>query len=429
MDFKIIFKGLVILLVFFSGSVYSGNEKEKVCPKNPIDNCPKGFLCKNLKPIKGKELKEKMKLLEKEYKKKWTFKGSKVSVGTKIWDGTKYATKKASKNIKAGVQRIQKQIGESAAGKKFSKSKTYDLFKQLRNNVKSYYWVKPMDKDQQSNIMNTEKRTVILEYKTVNIVDDKETPGIGKTKFYVYQSTKWKGQKRPLLIIMPPVYGISPFDIGMAVRYVKHGYRVAILELGGFKFISPFQHTRHIKRVTVTTMGHVHRLIDYMTKEGDVDKKKIGIFGFSLGGLMASLAFSVNKDIKALSLAVGGGNFAEILTNSKQAVAALYRKYRMKEENIKTKEDYFKVMQEAFSFDPIRFAHLRDPNDVYLVFTEGDSAVPSKNQRDLERAFNANCKRGNSRWEQGEHFFAIVKDLLKRDRINNFFKSRFGVDK
>ena len=133
MDFKIIFKGLVILLVFFSGSVYSGNEKEKVCPKNPIDNCPKGFLCKNLKPIKGKELKEKMKLLEKEYKKKWTFKGSKVSVGTKIWDGTKYATKKASKNIKAGVQRIQKQIGESAAGKKLSKSKTYDLFKQLKS--------------------------------------------------------------------------------------------------------------------------------------------------------------------------------------------------------------------------------------------------------------------------------------------------------
>ena len=81
---------------------------------------------------------------------------------------------------------------------KIFKIKTYDLFKQLRNNVKNYYWVKPMDKDQQSNISNTEKR-IILEYKTVNIVNDKETPGIGKTKFYVYQSTKWKGQKRLFL--------------------------------------------------------------------------------------------------------------------------------------------------------------------------------------------------------------------------------------
>ena len=103
-----------------------------------------------------------MKLLEKEYKKKWVLKGSTVSIGTKIWDGTKYATNKASNRIKDGIKRIEKQIRESAVGKKFSKSKTYDLFKQLRKNVKSYYWVKPMDKDQQSNIYHTEKRTVIL---------------------------------------------------------------------------------------------------------------------------------------------------------------------------------------------------------------------------------------------------------------------------
>ena len=65
--------------------------------------------------------------------------------------------------------------------------------------------------------------------------------------------------------------------------------------------------------------------------------------------------------------------------------------------------------------------------NVYLVFTEGDSAVPTKNQRDLERAFGASCKKGNSRWEVGEHFIAIVKDLLHRDSINQFFKDRLQV--
>ena len=66
-------------------------------------------------------------------------------------------------------------------------------------------------------------------------------------------------------------------------------------------------------------------------------------------------------------------------------MAALYRKYRMKEENIKTKEDYFKVMQDAFSLTH-KVCSFEDPKDVYLVFTEETQLFQVKS-RDLERAF------------------------------------------
>ena len=89
---------------------------------------------------------------------------------------------------------------------------------------------------------------------------------------------------------MPPVYGISPFDIGMAVNYVKDGYKVVIIELGGFEFISPFQHTSLLPQKMVKSLGDVHRSIEYMVKAQNVDREKIGIFGFSLGGIFASLA-------------------------------------------------------------------------------------------------------------------------------------------
>ena len=51
----------------------------------------------------------------------------------------------------------------------------------------------------------------------------------------------------------------------------------------------------------------------------------------------------------------------------------------------------------------------------------GDSLVPSKNQWDLVQAFDANCEKGNVRWEEDQHFIAIVKDLLKRDQLRKFF--------
>ena len=67
----------------------------------------------------------------------------------------------------------------------------------------------------------------------------------------------------------------------------------------------------------------------------------MGIFGFSLGGLLSSMVYVLNHDIKALASAMGGANFPEIFTNSNQAMAKLYRVYRMKKEKIKTKKRLF----------------------------------------------------------------------------------------
>ena len=101
----------------------------------------------------------------------------------------------------------------------------------------------------------------------------------------------------------------------------ERGYKVAILELGDISYVSPFKHTKSIHKETLKTLGDVQRVIDYMTLKTNIDPKRIGIFGFSLGGNIASLAFSVNPRIKALSTVSSAGKFAELLTNSKQAVA------------------------------------------------------------------------------------------------------------
>ena len=69
-----------------------GIKRTESVRKIRLINVQKGSYAKTLSLLR-KELKNKMKLLENEYKKKWVLKGSKVSVGTKIWDGAKYASK------------------------------------------------------------------------------------------------------------------------------------------------------------------------------------------------------------------------------------------------------------------------------------------------------------------------------------------------
>ena len=147
---------------------------EKFCPEKPIDNCPEGFICQQLEPVKGKELKDKMAQLEEEYKRKWTVESVKVSMGTKIYTASKAGAKKVSKIVLSGLKKLEKKIGETKIGSKMSKSKAFDLINRFNEKVKNYHFVQPMDKDHKSNLVNTEKKTVSLKYKAMNIEYNKE---------------------------------------------------------------------------------------------------------------------------------------------------------------------------------------------------------------------------------------------------------------
>ena len=96
----------------------------------------------------------------------------------------------------------------------------------------------------------------------------------------------------------------------------------------------------------------------------------------------------------------------------------------MSKENLRTRMDYFKALERALPYEPMSLAHRRKESHVYFVASFGDTLVPSKNQWDLTQAFNASCEKGNVRWEKDQHLIAIVKDLLKRDKLREFFISK-----
>ena len=110
---------------------------------------------------------------------------------------------------------------------------------------------------------------------------------------------------------MPPIYGVSPFDIGMALEYASTlGFQVAMLELGGVKFVSPFKEIKSLKPAMKRVIGDTHRMIEYLKKHSNIDSKNMGIFGFSLGGLLSSMVYVLNHDIKALASGHGWGKFS-----------------------------------------------------------------------------------------------------------------------
>lgn len=401
---------LAFWFVFFSSKVLA-----KKCPDLNFRLCPKKAICKRPLKTEGKDLKRLMEELKKtQFDLPWTVKSaSDFTIETKAFE----SMRKLDRLFKKAMNSIKNEMMNYDVANKISERFTETSFKVSEKLALESWQGSENTKKVMKEIRGVKKIRVRLSYR--------EAKGKKKTtKFYLYNLRKKSAKPRPVLIIMPPVYGISPFDIGMAIEYASFGFQVAVLELGGVKFVSPFNRISKLKESMAGVIGDTHRMIQYLKKYQNIDKDNIGIFGFSLGGLLSSMVYVVNDDIKALASAMGGANFPELFTNSEQAMAKLYRSYRMDKENLRTRLDYFKVLEKALPYEPMSLAHRRKESHVYFVASFGDTLVPSKNQWDLTQAFNASCEKGNVRWEKDQHLIAIVKDLLKRDKLREFFISK-----
>ncbi len=401
---------LVFLFNFYAISVFAQD-----CPKLNYRICPKKAICKRPLKVEGKELERLMEeLKKKQLDLPWRVKSaSDFTIETKTFE----SMNKLDKLFKNAMKNITKEMKKYKVTKNISQRFTETSFKISEKMALDSWHGSKNTKKVMKEIKGVKKIRVRLSYQKSK--GKKET-----TKFYLYHLKKKSAKPRPVLIIMPPVYGISPFDIGMAIEYASFGFQVAVLELGGVKFVSPFNRISKLKESMGGVIGDTHRMIQYLKKNRDIDRDNIGIFGFSLGGLLSSMVYVVNDEIKVLASAMGGANFPELFTNSEQAMAKLYRSYRMDQENLRTRMDYFKALERALPYEPISLAHRRKESHVYFVASFGDTLVPSKNQWDLTKAFNASCEKGNVRWEKDQHLIAIVKDLLKRDKLREFLISK-----
>ena len=267
-------------------------------------------------------------------------------------------------------------------------------------------------------------------YNLVLTGDDPTSNNPLEVKFTYYKNTiggkknfrnmSVKVRKRPLIIIVPPILDQTPLDYALGKYLVKKGYHIFLMKFGDSVNDPkrPLNKTDDWAR-RVTTRFRL--LIDYAQSLPEIEKENIGAYGMSLGGCLIGLFIGVEKRLKAGVIIVGGGNLPYILSHSEQLIVKRYVKARMKAENIKTKFDVEKYLQQTLKIDSLYFAKRRKLNKqfAYMVMSEDDTAVPTKAQYDL---YNALEKPQLKKFPKG-HFKAILKNLkrVNHDHIFNFF--------
>ena len=242
------------------------------------------------------------------------------------------------------------------------------------------------------------------------------------TEFYYYKSMEQEA--RPLMIIIPPVLDITPFDRIWAHQFVaKHGYNVFILKYNE-KINDNERPLSDINRTFVSIMTSARLLLDYSEKDPNIDSRRVGTYGMSLGAILSAIFVGIDKRVDAGVLIVGGGNLPEILQTSDQGTVRRFREAKMEMENLKTPEEFKLALEKNFSFDPLFFAGRRSKEDVYMVMAMDDTAVASKNQMELWEAFN----KPEYMSFPGQHFPVIFKNLFKHAPIYKYLEERLGKE-
>jgi dienelactone hydrolase len=246
------------------------------------------------------------------------------------------------------------------------------------------------------------------------------------TDFYWYRPKFSKPQPLPLVIISPPIVGVDPLEKILANNFTENDpfYNTFILDYDE-KINDKNRPLSALNDSFIKSIVQGRLLLDFAeTQKETIDSKKIACYGMSLGGIMSALLLQVDPRVKAAIIIVGGGNFPEILRNSKQSIVKGYREARMKVEMIKTLDELENKTRSLLLFDPLYFASLRPPRDVYMVLALEDTAVPTKNQKELWEAF----RQPASMQYFSNHAPTIFKNLPFHTAIVNFLNWRFKFD-
>ena len=202
---------------------------------------------------------------------------------------------------------------------------------------------------------------------------------------YIYYRTGQPGP-RPTVLISPPFIP-QAIDDWSATHFTKKGYNAIVIVPSE----SITDTTRPLDRVDDMLIRSViiaRMCIDLAETFPEVDRNRIYAFGISLGGIKTSLSFGVEPRIKKALEIVGGGDIPGIITDTHFKRLIGLRDARMRAEGIANLTDLRAYLEKVMSVDPIDFAGLRNPEDIFMVLGHGDLIVPDIYQKKLFNSFS-----------------------------------------
>jgi cephalosporin-C deacetylase-like acetyl esterase len=230
--------------------------------------------------------------------------------------------------------------------------------------------------------------------------------------------------KRPAVIVLHILGADFPLSRYMAARLADRGVAALFVKLPYYGERRPAQGAPSTKRFlssdierTVTAMRQgvcdVRRAAGWLASREQIDSDRLGVTGISLGGIVSSLAASVDPSIREGVFLLAGGDLSRILWTMPEGAAfrAWWTESGRTEADLKALTD---------PFDPMFYAQRLAGKRVLIIAGKVDEVVPPASTLALWEA----AGRPPIRWYDCGHYSAAGYLLPGIRQTVDFFANR-----
>jgi dienelactone hydrolase len=260
-------------------------------------------------------------------------------------------------------------------------------------------------------------------YATAEIpVFDPNTQKVRIQGLYIARPEKVKNA--PSVLLVPTIHGRTILENRVATSLCVAGIAAIVADVNAI--VQPevmpgwgSEDTNHRY-----ALHALQTAVDFIQLHPELDHKKIGAMGFSLGGITTAMLIGIDPRFVGAMIAAGGGNFPELLSKTKNRHMVKLRERRMEYLKIASVDDYEKELRKHLVFDPIHFARKVNKNSVMMMLVSNDRQVPTVAQKQLWEIWG---QPDAILFDQG-HVGSIVRLAYDRmDEVVAFFNERFKL--
>jgi dienelactone hydrolase len=162
----------------------------------------------------------------------------------------------------------------------------------------------------------------------------------------------------------------------------------------------------------------VRRGVSWLAAQEEVDERRLGVFGISLGGITSALALAAEPRLSTGCLMLAGGDLAKVAENNPE-LTKLIDRWTSQGGN---KQEFFDLWK---SIDPVTYAELARHKKILMLNARNDEVIPPACTESLWRALGE----PDIVWYDAGHISSVRFLFDGLGRVTRFFQTAQGPQK
>jgi dienelactone hydrolase len=185
-------------------------------------------------------------------------------------------------------------------------------------------------------------------------------------------------ERTPVIVLLPVFNGQLAIPRFFARYFANQGWAAVVVTRGR----DPLDALKAPADTVEGNLRAYQRVLDWVEQEPELDARRIGLLGVSLGAMDAVMLAALDPRVHSLVIAMAGGDLSYVLANTNHRRVSRTIE-NMAEDLGTSREAVGAKLDAAIKLDPLALAPYVDAEGVFMVLTRTDAIIPFEAQEQL----------------------------------------------